>query len=309
MRKRCSQHQCTINIEVKCFRTVTIRTYFRDSMSSGNTTVSTGRKLVPEPTDFGTACAHGSGRVQQMGQDTEDVRGRLGVGHLGERLGHTTQSCGQLAPPRQVQGGQLIDQRRRSLVGNSHGSSTNQHDPDEKLGHAAMPKARDRRTKMVAALTRLQQTSDTTSSISRPRSVLLGPGRFGRMRTSPSRRWSSSRPCGRAIRRSGRRGLRVGGRSRCRLLFSVQLIVSLFPVMTAVGIACQRLLAPAAYAAADQRSRRQDDRRLVPPIDTGPARLLTGPAALHDELSVSSERSSRQDSNTPSSGWLATCTR
>lgn len=31
-----------------------------------------------------------------------------------------------------------------------------------------MPKARDRRTKMVAALTRLQQTSDTTSSISRP---------------------------------------------------------------------------------------------------------------------------------------------
>jgi hypothetical protein len=124
-----------------------------------------------------------------MGQDTEDVRGRLGVGHLGERLGHTTQSCGQLAPPRQVQGGQLIDQRRRSLVGNSYGSSTNQHGPDEKLGHAAMPKARDRRAKMVAALTRLQQTSDTTSSISRPRSVLLWPGQFGRMRRSPWRRW------------------------------------------------------------------------------------------------------------------------
>jgi hypothetical protein len=41
--------------------------------------------------------------------------------------------------------------------------------------------------------------------------VLFGPGRFGRMRTSPSRRWSSSHPCGRAIRRSGRRGHRAGG--------------------------------------------------------------------------------------------------
>ena len=52
-------------------------------------------------------------------------------------------------------------------------------------------------------------------SISRRRSVLLGPGRFGRRRRSPWRRWSSSRPCGRAIRRSGRRGPRGGGRSRC----------------------------------------------------------------------------------------------
>ena len=52
-------------------------------------------------------------------------------------------------------------------------------------------------------------------SISRRRSVLLGPGRFGRMRRSRSRRWSSFRPCGRAIRRSGRRGHRVGGRWRC----------------------------------------------------------------------------------------------
>ena len=54
-----------------------------------------------------------------------------------------------------------------------------------------------------------------TCSISRQRSVLLGPGRFGRMRRSPSRRWSSSHPCGRAIRRSGRREHRAGGRSRC----------------------------------------------------------------------------------------------
>ena len=50
-------------------------------------------------------------------------------------------------------------------------------------------------------------------SISRPLPVLFGPGRFGRMRTSPWRRWSSSHPCGRAIRRSGRRGHRAGGRS------------------------------------------------------------------------------------------------
>jgi hypothetical protein len=35
------------------------------------------------------------------------------------------------------------------------------------------------------------------SSIPRRRSVLLGPGRFGRMRTSPWRLWSSSHPCGR----------------------------------------------------------------------------------------------------------------
>ena len=53
-------------------------------------------------------------------------------------------------------------------------------------------------------------------SISRLRSVLLGPGRFGRMRRSPSRRWSSSRPCGQAIRRSGRRAHRGGERSPCR---------------------------------------------------------------------------------------------
>jgi hypothetical protein len=71
-----------------------------------------------------------------------------------------------------------------------------------------------------------------------------------------------------------------------RLLVSVQLIVSLFLVVTAVGIAFQRFLAPLSDAAADQRSRQQDD-RLVPPFDTGPAELLTGPAALHDERYVS----------------------
>ena len=37
------------------------------------------------------------------------------------------------------------------------------------------------------------------TSISRPHSVLLGPGRFGRMRKSPWRWWSSFRPCGRAL--------------------------------------------------------------------------------------------------------------
>ena len=41
------------------------------------------------------------------------------------------------------------------------------------------------------------------SPILRQRPVPLGPGRFGRMRRSPWRRWSSFRPCGRAIRRSG----------------------------------------------------------------------------------------------------------
>ena len=45
--------------------------------------------------------------------------------------------------------------------------------------------------------------------------VLFGPGRSGRMRRSPLRWWSSSRPCGRAIRRSCRPGHRVGGRSWC----------------------------------------------------------------------------------------------
>jgi hypothetical protein len=40
--------------------------------------------------------------------------------------------------------------------------------------------------------------------------VLFGPGRFGRRRTSPSRRRSSSHPCGRAIRRPGRRAPRGG---------------------------------------------------------------------------------------------------
>ena len=40
-------------------------------------------------------------------------------------------------------------------------------------------------------------------------------GRRGRGRTSPWRRWSLSRPCGRAIRRSGRQGHRAGGRSLC----------------------------------------------------------------------------------------------
>ena len=47
-------------------------------------------------------------------------------------------------------------------------------------------------------------------SISRPRSVLFGLGRFGRMRRSPWRRWSSSHPCGRAIRRPVLQGLCVG---------------------------------------------------------------------------------------------------
>ena len=48
------------------------------------------------------------------------------------------------------------------------------------------------------------------ASISRRRSVLLAPGRFGRMRKSPWRRSSSSRPCGQVIRRPGRRGHLVG---------------------------------------------------------------------------------------------------
>jgi hypothetical protein len=47
--------------------------------------------------------------------------------------------------------------------------------------------------------------------------VLFGPGRFGCMRTPQSRRWSSFRLCGRAIRTSGRRGHHVGGRSLCRV--------------------------------------------------------------------------------------------
>ena len=73
MRKRCSPHQCTINTAVECFRTVTIGTYFRDSMSWGNTTVSTGRKPVPEPTIFGTGPHSWSGRVEQVSQDAEHV--------------------------------------------------------------------------------------------------------------------------------------------------------------------------------------------------------------------------------------------
>ena len=47
--------------------------------------------------------------------------------------------------------------------------------------------------------------------------VLFGPGRFGRMRRSPWRRWSSSHPCGPVIRRSPRRGHHVGGRSPSRV--------------------------------------------------------------------------------------------
>jgi hypothetical protein len=54
-----------------------------------------------------------------------------------------------------------------------------------------------------------------SSSIFSRRSLLFGPGRFGRMRMSRWRRWSSSHPCGRAIRRSGRRAHRGGGRSGC----------------------------------------------------------------------------------------------
>jgi hypothetical protein len=41
--------------------------------------------------------------------------------------------------------------------------------------------------------------------------VLFGPGRSGRTRRWPWRRWSSSRPCGRATRRSGRPEHRAGG--------------------------------------------------------------------------------------------------
>jgi hypothetical protein len=52
-------------------------------------------------------------------------------------------------------------------------------------------------------------------SISRQPSVLFGPGRSGRMRRSQWRRWSSPRPCGRAIRRSGRPARLAGGQSRC----------------------------------------------------------------------------------------------
>ena len=74
----------------------------------------------------------------------------------------------------------------------------------------------DTRTGCHTKPTTTQQTAtdfrdSRMSSISRPRSVLLAPGRFGRMRRSPWRRWSSFHPCGRAIRRSGRRGHRAGG--------------------------------------------------------------------------------------------------
>ncbi len=77
----------------------------------------------------------------------------------------------------------------------------------------------DTRTGCHTKPTSTQQTATDfrdarKSSIKRQRSVLLGPGRFGRMRRSPWRRWSSFHPCGRAIRRSPRRGRRGGGRSR-----------------------------------------------------------------------------------------------
>jgi len=55
------------------------------------------------------------------------------------------------------------------------------------------------------------------SSISRPRPVLFGPGRFGHMHTSPLRRSSSFHPCGRAIRRSPRRAHREGEQSPSRV--------------------------------------------------------------------------------------------
>ena len=48
-------------------------------------------------------------------------------------------------------------------------------------------------------------------TISRRCSVLLGPGRFGRRRRSPSQWWSSSHLCWRAIRRSGHPARRGGG--------------------------------------------------------------------------------------------------
>jgi hypothetical protein len=56
------------------------------------------------------------------------------------------------------------------------------------------------------------ETVSQSGSISKRCSVLFGRGRFGRMRSWPWRRRSSSRPGGRAIRRSGRRGPRGGGR-------------------------------------------------------------------------------------------------
>jgi hypothetical protein len=52
--------------------------------------------------------------------------------------------------------------------------------------------------------------SACSSSIPRRWLVPLGPGRFDRMRRSPWRWCSSLRPCGRASRRSGRRGRRAG---------------------------------------------------------------------------------------------------
>ena len=62
-------------------------------------------------------------------------------------------------------------------------------------------------------LGRLGRPGPTTRQ-ARQRSVLFGPGRFGRRRTSPFRRSSSSHLSARAISRPGRRGHREGGRSR-----------------------------------------------------------------------------------------------
>jgi hypothetical protein len=56
------------------------------------------------------------------------------------------------------------------------------------------------------------------SSISRRRRVLLGPGRFGRMRRWLSRRCSLSRPCARAIRSFGHREHRADGLWWCSVL-------------------------------------------------------------------------------------------
>ena len=92
--------------------------------------------------------------------------------------------------------------RRRAIA---QASSRGRPDATRELGHTALT------NRCRSWILRLGRT--LPGNFSWAVRVLSGPGRFGRMRRSPWRRWSSSYPCGRAIRRPGRRGHRAGGRS------------------------------------------------------------------------------------------------
>src|SRR5271157_1911483 len=118
MRGPWSHHQCTITTVVCYFRTVTIGTYFRDSMSSGNTTVSTGRKPVPEP--FSGQVVLWSSRIEKVGEYAQHVRSCLAVGHLGERLGHLAKDRGDVAPCLRIKACEFIQQRRRRRLRVGH---------------------------------------------------------------------------------------------------------------------------------------------------------------------------------------------